>query len=619
MQSSLNGISVSANPAPQDQLLQLWASVAEVAGSVGAVSREQVKGIELVEQADELLPHLQKVLLDTSVHTSDLLSALETHLLTSHLALSPLLRIRLLFAQNWFDAYLAQMTLDPEILDVACALRPPFLVRALLDDRLFVDRSHSFSRLLQLLSTQLPTWYSGQGRVGERFPAGLRALLAEIGLEVNDRALDAIEAYLQGLDKDAGRAKTNSERCVVRERSEAQIAVCAAKVRLLYQTKLVGRCLPAFVDGFIRQQLLPELQFVLINHGEQHKFWGLWQRLMLLLAQVYTNTDSQAQAQLYSSVQQAISLLEPPQQMLSTAQASYDDFVQALLASLFALLQGGAPEVVEVVELEGGDVVVETRAQVSRSLLRQVAAVREGDWFLFEAEAGDIIRCQLVLKLIDVQKLFFVNRAGFKVMAKGVDEFALCLSSRVAVPLTVEPLFEACSVRAVNVLREIYDASLAGYREEQQRLDDARKERERLEQRDRELRQQAAAKALKEAQLLAQQEQQRQQEIELQRQQLQASERERLHAEAVATVDDLKVGSWLDMEKSATGEMVRAKLAVAMPSTGKHIFVDRIGVKLAEYLRDELVELIESGRAVVVSKSDSFEDQLSKIVKGLRK
>lgn len=610
---------MSQTSASQDQLLQLWASVAEVAGSVASTGREEAVDLELIEQPDALLPYLKAVLGDASVHGSDLLSALETNLLASHSALSPLLRIRLLFAQNWFDAYLAQMNLDPEILDVACALRPPFLLRALLDDRLFVDRNNTFSSLLQLLSTQLPTWYSGQGRVGERFPGGLRSLLGSIGLEVNDAAGEAINTYLLSLDKEARRAKTNSARCVEREKSEAQIAACVAKVRLLHGAKIVGRSLPPFVDDFIRLQLLPELQFVLINHGEQHKVWLLWQRLLVLLAQVYTDTASQPQAQLYTSVQQAVSLLEPAQQMLSTAQPSYDDFVQALLASLFSLLQGEEPEVVQVAKLDGDEVEVETRAQVSRSLLRQVASVREGDWFLFEAEAGDIIRCQLVLKLIDVQKLFFVNRAGFKVLTKGVDEFALCLSSRVAVPLVVEPLFEASSVRAVNVLREIYDASLAGYREEQQRLDEARKERERLEEKDRQLRQQAAEKALKEAQLLAEQEQQRQKEIEHQRQQLQASERERLHAEAVKTVDELKVGSWLEMEKPSTGEVVRAKLAVAMPSTGKHIFVDRIGVKLVEYLRDELVELIESGRVVVVSKSDSFEDQLSKIVKGLRK
>lgn len=610
---------MSQTSASQDQLLQLWASVAEVAGSVASAGREEAVDLELIEQPDALLPYLKAVLGDASVHGSDLLSALETNLLASHLVLSPLLRIRLLFAQNWFDAYLAQMNLDPEILDVACALRPPFLLRALLDDRLFVDRNNTFSSLLQLLSTQLPTWYSGQGRVGERFPGGLRSLLGSIGLEVNDAAGEAINTYLLSLDKEARRAKTNSARCVEREKSEAQIAACAAKVRLLHGAKVVGQSLPPFVDDFIRLQLLPELQFVLINHGEQHKVWLLWQRLLVLLAQVYTDTASQPQAQLYTRVQQAVSLLEPAQQMLSTAQPSYDDFVQTLLASLFSLLQGEAPEVVQVAKLDGADVEVETRAQVSRSLLRQVASVREGDWFLFEAEAGDIIRCQLVLKLIDVQKLFFVNRAGFKVLTKGVDEFALCLSSRVAVPLVVEPLFEASSVRAVNVLREIYDASLAGYREEQQRLDEARKERERLEEKDRQLRQQAAEKALKEAQLLAEQEQQRQKEIEHQRQQLQASERERLHAEAVKTVDELKVGSWLEMEKPSTGEVVRAKLAVAMPSTGKYIFVDRIGVKLVEYMRDELVELIESGRVVVVSKSDSFEDQLSKIVKGLRK
>jgi len=252
--------------------------------------------------------------------------------------------------------------------------------------------------------------------------------------------------------------------------------------------------------------------------------------------------------------------------------------------------------------------------QVSRALLKQVAVIREGDWFLLESEADDVIRCQLLLKLIDVQSMIFVNRSGLRVAKKTVEEFAFCLSSRIAVPLAVESIFESCSVRAINALRSLYDQNLEEYRAEQQRLEKLKQQEAIAQKAEILLRQQAAVKAREEAEVLAQQEQLQKiaqvEELKLARQQKQV--------EILRAVDALKVGAWLELPIKGS-ELVKAKLAVTIPSTGKHIFVDCLGLKLVELKRAQLIELLLQDGARIISEGDSFESQLLKVVKGLRR
>jgi hypothetical protein len=582
------------------QLLQFWRSVAEVAASVAPDS-----DLQMVDRVDGLLPHLQHVLADKAVFSTELVPALESHLAALGFVLAPLLRIRLIFSQSWFDAYVSQLNLDADIVGSISALRSAFVVRALLDDALFVGADNDFARLLRVLSLQLPTWYAGQGRLAEKFSQALDALvrqLAEPGSACG-MTTSPIGSFLQFIEMESRRAEVQRRRSVDREKSGLQVAQLAARVRQLYSDKVVGRSLPAFIDDFVRTQLLAELQFVLINHGELHPSWLLWQRLLVILPRIFTEDAHRGKPQLYAEVQQVVAMLEAPLTILSASQAAYDEFLQTLLGSLFSLLQGRTAEVRTVLSLSEAEPAVRIRAQIGRSLLKQVAMVREGDWFLFETEGGDIIRCQLALKLLDTQSLLFVNRAGVKVLQKGLNEFALCLSSRVAVGLVVKPVFEACTERAVNVLRELYDANLDRHRAVQQRA-------KALAAADKKLRAQAAVKARREAMMLA--DQRRQQQAEIDRRRL---------VEAAQLVDALTVGSWLELpaaDADAT-ELIRAKLAVVVPSTGKHIFVDRIGIKLAEYQREGLLSMLQQGRARVVSLEDSFESQLSKVVLGLRK
>ena len=64
---------------------------------------------------------------------------------------------------------------------------------------------------------------------------------------------------------------------------------------------------------------------------------------------------------------------------------------------------------------------------------------------------------------------------------------------------------------------------------------------------------------------------------------------------------------------------MRAKLSVIISSTGKYIFADQVGRKLAEYTRLQLVALTIEGHIKVLRNGDNFEDQLAKVIRGLRR
>ena len=80
----------------------------------------------------------------------------------------------------------------------------------------------------------------------------------------------------------------------------------------------------------------------------------------------------------------------------------------------------------------------------------------------------------------------------------------------------------------------------------------------------------------------------------------------------------MNVGAWVEIiepDKPA----LRCKLSVIISSTGKYIFVDQVGRKAAELHREQLFDGIKTQQIQVISKGDKFEDQLVKVIRGLRK
>jgi hypothetical protein len=64
---------------------------------------------------------------------------------------------------------------------------------------------------------------------------------------------------------------------------------------------------------------------------------------------------------------------------------------------------------------------------------------------------------------------------------------------------------------------------------------------------------------------------------------------------------------------------VQCKLAVIIAAAGKYIFVNNLGRKVAELHRDQMLQALLDKQLTLLNNGDSFDDQLAKVIRGLRK
>lgn len=87
-------------------------------------------------------------------------------------------------------------------------------------------------------------------------------------------------------------------------------------------------------------------------------------------------------------------------------------------------------------------------------------------------------------------------------------------------------------------------------------------------------------------------------------------------AQWLAKADQLRVGSWMEMQGQET--RIRCKLAAFIRATGKYIFVNRSGAKVAEHHREDLAEAMQSGQITLLDDGLIFDRALESIIDNLR-
>lgn len=85
----------------------------------------------------------------------------------------------------------------------------------------------------------------------------------------------------------------------------------------------------------------------------------------------------------------------------------------------------------------------------------------------------------------------------------------------------------------------------------------------------------------------------------------------------LALVGNLTQGSWFEMQ-SEDGQKFRSRLAAIIRATGKYIFVNRSGVKVAEETRMSLALALKSGRLQVLDDGMLFDRALEAVIGNLR-
>jgi hypothetical protein len=486
---------------------------------------------------------------------------------------------------------------------------------------------HPLWRLLELLQISGAGYQPELGRAGEKLIADLQpqwtaldrgdwktaAVLAEAQWQQEQNRLQRLEQRL-----------IDSERGLLRSRRAQQQAA-----RVLNRA-LAGKRLPESILAYMHDAWFRELQWCLLQFGEESAEWqsriDLTGRLIESLQD--PGDDIEQRQHLYALIPDVGAELRAT---LST-HAPESNVLEQQLALIethhLALLKGRPLTAVPCKLITNDDPWADASTTISRDLLSQVETLELGTWFLLR-DGDDEVRVKLVLKMDDTAQLLFVNRVGVKALQKTFEEFAylLAIDNVAALPpadharIALRQLLAQLAQRGVERQR----ARAENERQEREaKLKAAEEAQRRWAAKEKALAEAAAlAAAQEEAALQARREaEQRAREQEqlrrhaLQQEQIGDTEQRLRNARQHATL--LAVGSWVEFYDEV-GAAQRLKLAVKLPSSGKLIFVDREGVRRAEFERDIFAEKLIEGSAHVLDAGPQFEDTLARVVGGLRR
>jgi hypothetical protein len=87
---------------------------------------------------------------------------------------------------------------------------------------------------------------------------------------------------------------------------------------------------------------------------------------------------------------------------------------------------------------------------------------------------------------------------------------------------------------------------------------------------------------------------------------------------SVKLVDRMSMGHWFELHQE-DGKKFRCRLAAIIRSTGKYIFVNRSGMKVAEYNRLNLAQAVKDGLVSALDEGQLFDRALESVIGNLRK
>lgn len=522
------------------------------------------------------------------------------------------------------------------------------------DDQFYCRADHPLRRLLDNTLPAASHWFPRDSKPSQQFYDKLAQLLQSATHSWHSGQTDSLEQALgdfsQWLGSEDKRASLLESRLCETELTNLKLGGAQLRVIETLNTHLAGRPLPIELHELLGTSLKSELQYWAFNTPPealaQQPLWKHWQRILPVLGQVFALDKIQVDDQLlYSQIPALLTELERSLSQPTSNASAYSQLVEQLSHYLMAAVQKQPLDNQLFTALPLPDGQVSSSARVPLALLQATEKVRLGDWIIMRGDQGDPLRCKLALKHPALDQLLFVDHTGRKVMSKTNKDFALCLSTGIAQLLPaidLASMLEQCLqgfIEQANLhskaqlvqQKQQAEARVRALIAEQQAAAAAAEQAHQAEQAriqaELEARHAAARKAMAEARALADSQRRREAEQLAEQQRLDA-EQQAAHAaaaqlrqqQALQTINELQVGAWLELRSPAGDDKpVRAKLSVIIGATGKYIFADQVGRKLAEYSREQLSSLLTSGDLSVLRNGDNFEDQLAKVIRGLRR
>jgi hypothetical protein len=522
-------------------------------------------------------------------------------------------------ARELLRDYFAQPVYHPDLGQALMRASGSLIAEALPVNGWLLRPQHPVHALLALIERMATGWHPGlpqasetvsllSGWLNQPAPADERLVSAEQGLQEHQQRQERITARVA--ESEFGVLRLN----YIRQTSARSL-----------NRLLAGRSVPDFMAESIARHWAGAFQWTLLHQGEQSP---LWQKLVrgfgLLVWSVQPEAaDASQRSKLTRVIDQIKSELMPLLDEVIADEGLRQQLREQVDIAHLSQLHARPMEHQPVPAITGGNALDDAGAGVSQDLLSEVAAIHVGDWF---SEPATGRRLRLLLKLDQYQQLLFVNQLGMKQVSASFEAFAWQFSSaQISALVAPVPLREWSAERLATLADQ--------YRQRQRSREQEHRARQEAVMEEAAAREKARNKALAEARQLTATRQQQVTEGEVLKQvevevELELARRESIAAghgaseaqrrqRARLLVSGLSMGMWLTFHDDK-GEQTRRKLAVVLPSSGKYIFVDRLGTDKYEVLRDDLIAGIAAGAVDVVRKDSRFDDALTRVVDGIR-
>lgn len=555
--------------------------------------------------------------------------------------------LRVSTAADLFAFLFAKDIFDPALATALSELQQALNQQIAQDDSFYCKPEHPLRKSLDLLLLRGRTWYPRESKNSQQYLEKLSAFILACQSGNLSALVNAQTEFQQWLDAEDKRASMLESRLCETEINNFKNLNAECRVLDLMNSALAGRPFPHELQSSLISVLKSELLHAYFISGENSPFWKMWQRLLPSLSKtfatiVYENRNEDDEQALYRTIPALLNELERSLNINTSNPDSYRQWTENLSEQLMLAIKKQPIDcsIFTAMSYPEGHSSLNTR--VTPDLLQQTNSLQTGDWILFSSENAQTIRCKLALKNSETDQLLFVDHNGRKVMNKSIKDFSVCLATGIAKkmqPVVIE-------THVIHIIQGLIDThaqqqsqrqaqleaqnrqALAAlelqHKQESERKAAAEAEEKKRIVQELTARRAAAQKALAEAATLAKDRAERAAELKI------AQERARMQAEAEQAAENLQKMQLANIHISAlnlgarveliqNGEPVRCKLAVIIAATGKYIFTDNLGRKLAEFQREQLVQALIDKQLTLLNNGDSFDDQLVKVIRGLRK
>lgn len=466
----------------------------------------------------------------------------------------------------------------------------------------------------------LQTWYFMPGRHAEKFIQRLDEVASALKSEsITIKMLGLTINKFNGLcDKDLARAEMLAKRLQISELGNIKAAHAEIFVNQFYNKTVANHPLPECVAQFIEMMLVPALQYYVITEGEKSVKWSFWSSQIQLIVWSLKPYKTPEETQSFFEKSPAlISKLEEAEAPSNCTAEQFQNFVENMSGCIVELLKG---KELSYVTLNARQISEEATitSHLQSGKISDEYCFSIGDWVQFFDENNCEIRCQFQMQAAGTDQLLFVNRQGQKVLQKSMQAMQACLDAGIAKRIPESAVFSAsisASVARLQHLCGIETKRTAQKRKAEEQLQEQQIEQELIRRKVQEAQKQAQLKAEHEAKRI-EQEREKAKALAVQELRVKQKRQDELNAEKI--VSALTLGTWAYISFDAK-KPVRCKLAVRLASTGRHVFVDRVGSKIAELNYTQLVAMYVEGSVTFQAPEQNFETRLEGIVRGLRK